>query len=121
VKPLVCKLGCAYLEQIHDQLVTKLWPESEPVEAGEPRNVGLLDSAVNRPFQTAFFREIYPTILEKSAALFHSIVANHAFRNGNKRTAVIAIDHFLLANGYLLLSTNSRMYDLAESTAQYRE
>jgi len=39
---------------------------------------------------------------EKGVALFHSLVANHAFIDGNKRTAVTALDHFLLANGFVL-------------------
>jgi len=47
--------------------------------------------------------------------------ANHAFVDGNKRTAVTAFDHFLLANGLVLGIPNSTMYDLATETASYRE
>jgi len=59
--------------------------------------------------------------VEKAAALFHSLIANHPFHNGNKRCAVIAFDHFLLANGYFSVMMNSPMYDLAKQTASYRE
>jgi hypothetical protein len=41
--------------------------------------------------------------------------------NGNKRTAVIAIDHFLTVNDYCLVLTNGPMYKIAEQTAAYKE
>jgi prophage maintenance system killer protein len=62
-----------------------------------------------------------PTILRKAAALFHSINANHPFMNGNKRTAVIALDHFLIANDHYLALSNDEMYELAQDTAAYKE
>jgi len=64
---------------------------------------------------------MYPSLIEKAAALFHSLIANHPFHNGNKRCAVIAFDHFLLANGHYLLMMNGPMYELAKQTASYRE
>lgn len=60
----------------------------------------LLDSAVNRPRQTIFGEDAYPTIFEKAAALFESLVLNHIFENANKRTAFSALDIFLYYNGY---------------------
>lgn len=60
----------------------------------------LLDSAVNRPRQTVFGEDAYPTIFEKAAALFESLVLNHIFENANKRTAFSALDIFLFYNGY---------------------
>ncbi len=65
--------------------------------------------------------DAYPTILDKATALFHSLIANHPFYDGNKRTAVLALDNFLLANGYLLNLTNDAMYKLAKRTATYKE
>lgn len=41
--------------------------------------------------------------------------------DGNKRTAVTAFDHFLLANGFVLGIPNSGMYEIATNTASYRE
>ena len=97
-------------------------PGDEPVGPHEPRDQGLLASAVARPFQSAFGEEPYKTIFEKGAVLFHSLIANHPFHNGNKRTAVLALDHFLLANGWcLILDDRSEMYSLAKETASYRE
>jgi death-on-curing family protein len=114
-------LGPQYVEHIHDELVTRLWPGGDPVAANEYRSRGLLSSATARPFHSAFGRDAYSTVIEKAAALFHSLISNHPFHNGNKRTAVLAFDIFLVANGYFGLLTNDRMYKLAAKTASYRE
>lgn len=60
----------------------------------------LLDSAVNRPRQSAFGEGAYKTIFEKAGALYESIAQNHAFQNANKRTAFVALTQFLYYNGY---------------------
>jgi death-on-curing protein len=114
-------LGAPYVEYIHDELLEVFWPSSEKVATEGVRDRRLIESAVGRPFQSAFGEDIYPTATEKGVALFHSLVANHAFVDGNKRTAVTALDHFLLANGFVLGIPNSAMYELATQTACYRE
>ena len=101
--------------------VCLFWPGDDPVGQSEYRDRKLLASAAGRPFQTVGQKDVYRTTAQKGAALFHSLIANHPFFNGNKRTAVISLDHFLLANGYFLLITNIDMYKLAEETARYRE
>jgi len=113
-------LGADYLEFIHDALVVLLWPGTEQVSDREDRDRPLLESAASRPFHTLMGEDAYPTVLGKAVALFHSITSNHAFANGNKRTAVIAIDHFLTANDHHLLLENDAMYKLAEKTASYK-
>lgn len=62
------------------------------------RDRGLLESAVRRPEASAFGEDAYPTLEEKAAALLHSIVLNHAFVDGNKRTATLAVVLFLKRN-----------------------
>ena len=57
----------------------------EDLEIGPVRDAGLLESAVHRPTTTLWGREAYPTLDEKAAALLHSLVANHALVDGNKR------------------------------------
>lgn len=60
----------------------------------------LLDSAVHRPQQSIF--GAYTSLFDKAAALLESLVNNHCFHNGNKRTAYLVTKSFLLLNGYHL-------------------
>lgn len=60
---------------------------------------GLLDSAIARPSTTVFGLDAYPTLLTKAAALMQSLARNHAFVDGNKRTAWAAAWTFLTING----------------------
>jgi death-on-curing family protein len=106
---------------LHDEGIAIFWPGIEPVGKYEIINLSLLESSVKQPFQSAFGEDAYPTIQEKSACLFHSIIANHCFQNGNKRTGVLALDQFLYANEYVLTISNKDMYNLARFTASYRE
>ncbi len=64
------------------------------------RDVDLLEAATLRPQASAFGEDAYPTIPHKAAALFHSLARNHAFVDGNKRTATVATILFLELNGY---------------------
>ncbi|CAG7650216.1 Toxin Doc [Paenibacillus allorhizosphaerae] len=63
---------------------------------------GLLESAVHRPQQSVFGEDAYPTLFDKAAALLESLVKNHCFYNGNKRTAYLVTKSFLMLNGYHL-------------------
>jgi death on curing protein len=65
-------------------------------------DVGLVESACARPQATAFGEDAYPSIWEKAAALLQSLACNHAFLDGNKRTAWMAVAAFLGANGHPL-------------------
>jgi death-on-curing protein len=60
---------------------------------------GLLDAAVARPRATVFGIDAYPDDLAKAAALLQSLARNHAFVDGNKRTAWAAAWTFLYING----------------------
>jgi len=66
------------------------------------RDFGLLDAAVARPQSTVFGLDAYPDIFLKAAALLHSIARNHAFVDGNKRTAWASAWVFLGVNGIRL-------------------
>jgi death-on-curing protein len=61
-----------------------------------------LESAVAQPRATFGGKELYPTIIEKAAALGFSLVMNHAFVDGNKRIGHYAMETFLVINGYEL-------------------
>jgi death-on-curing family protein len=114
-------LSADFIEYLHDAVVSVVWPQTDPISPGEYRDRRLVESAANRPFQSAFGEDAYPNMIEKAAALFHSLIANHCFHNGNKRTAVLALDAFLAANGLLLRLNDTETYQLARSVASYRE
>ncbi|GAA0493891.1 type II toxin-antitoxin system death-on-curing family toxin [Salinibacillus aidingensis] len=69
-----------------------------PGESLGVKDPSLLDSAINRPKQSVFGSDAYPTVYEKAAALFESIAKNHAFHNANKRTALASLIVFLKIN-----------------------
>lgn len=66
------------------------------------RDLGLIQSAIARPQATFSGVDLYPTIIDKGAALFHSLLFNHAFLDGNKRTSIVTTARFLFVNGYAL-------------------
>ncbi|KGF71425.1 death-on-curing protein [Neosynechococcus sphagnicola sy1] len=63
------------------------------------RDMGLLESAITQPRMTFGGDELYPSLLEKAAALGFSIIMNHPFVDGNKRTGHAATETFLVLNG----------------------
>ena len=64
------------------------------------RDFGLLESAVNNPFQTFGGEDLYKTIFDKAAQLAYGLVKNHGFVDGNKRVAIHAMLNYLSANNY---------------------
>ena len=66
------------------------------------RDMALLESAVARPRATFDDKELYPSLFEKAAALFDSLVNNHPFIDGNKRTGITSTAMLLLINGVRL-------------------
>ena len=81
--------------------------------ASGPRS--LLSSACARPHVALGSTEKYPTVFSKAAALFHSLTKNHAFHNGNKRTALVTLLSMLQRNDYYLDRpvSDQDVYDLA--------
>ena len=80
-------------------------------ELSQLRNVDLLESAILRPQSSAFGQDAYPTIIDKAAALFHSLCNNHTFVDGNKRVATVATIIFLNNNGYQVSWTKEEAYE----------
>jgi Fic/DOC family protein len=60
----------------------------------------LLDSAVHRPFTLFGNVPLYTTGLDQAGALLQSLAQNHAFEDGNKRTAIVSCLYFLDRCGY---------------------
>jgi death on curing protein len=64
------------------------------------RDIGALESAVAQPRMTFNDKDLYPTIMEKASALGFSLIQDHPFIDGNKRTGHAAMETFLILNGY---------------------
>ena len=63
------------------------------------RDLGSLESALARPFQSFEDQELYPTVILKASALLESLLINHPFIDGNKRVGYTLLRLFLLSNG----------------------
>lgn len=66
------------------------------------RDSDVLLSALARPFQTFDGIELYPTPVEKAAAILESIISNHPFLDGNKRLGYVLMKLFLFEGGFHL-------------------
>jgi len=69
------------------------------------RDIHVLESAIAQPQMTFSGEDLYPTLVEKAAALGFSLVRNHAFLDGNKRIGHAAMETFLVLNGYEVEAT----------------
>ncbi len=70
------------------------------------RDEGMLDSALNAPFQSFGETDFYPTTQEKAVRLAYGLVMNHTFQDGNKRIGALAMLTMLDLNN-ISLNTNS--------------
>jgi death on curing protein len=69
------------------------------------RDAALLDSALARPQNLAAYEE--PDVAALAAAYAFGIARNHPFVDGNKRTALVVSETFLILNGYLCTATDA--------------
>ncbi len=81
------------------------------------RDEGLLESALETPFQSFEGTDIYPSIQKKAARLGFGLVCNHAFIDGNKRIGAHAMLVFLSLNGIELTYTQSELSDMIIAVA----
>ncbi|MEK7633754.1 MAG: type II toxin-antitoxin system death-on-curing family toxin [Patescibacteria group bacterium] len=79
------------------------------------RDIALLESAIYRSQATFGGIDLYPSIFEKAGALVHSLLLNHPFVDGNKRTAIASMLVFLEINGYLFSITQKELVKTALS------
>lgn len=73
------------------------------------RDMGLLESALAQPQQSFAGQDLYPSVVEKAAALITSLAKNHPFIDGNKRTSAVVMGLFLELNGSTLHATNDEL------------
>lgn len=84
---------------------------------GPVRDMGLLQSALERPHTTLMGSDAYPEIALKAAALMHSVCLNHALMDGNKRLAAILTLIFLEINDFHYDLTSDQLFDLTMAVA----
>lgn len=82
------------------------------------RDIGGLESAVARPRTTVFENDAYPTLIEKASAMLHSLILNHPFCDGNKRTAFAAAGLFLHLNGISIVGAHQEIEDFVVRAAE---
>ena len=82
------------------------------------RDLDMLLSAVGRPQASFDDQDLYPDSFSKAAALMESLIRNHPFVDGNKRTGVTAAGIFLRRNGYILFASNADLVAITMRVAQ---
>jgi len=81
------------------------------------RDLALFESAIMRP-QTAFGgKDLYPSIFEKAAVLMHSLIMNHPFVDGNKRTGTVSALIFLEINRFRIAVGQNELVDVSLEVA----
>ena len=105
-------LSAAQILFIHAQLIE---------ETGGSHGVldlGMLLSAIGRPQSSFDDQELYADLFSKAAALMESLIRNHPFVDGNKRTGITAAGLFLRRNGYRLTAKNSDLLSITMKIAK---
>lgn len=89
------------------------------------RDEGLIESAVARPYQTFGGEDLYQTVYEKAAALAQSIIINHPFVDGNKRTGFLGLLAVLDRENVALTASNELIYafviDISTGSKSFEE
>jgi death-on-curing family protein len=107
------------VETIHEALVNDFADDPDPIVPSGVKSQDLLASATHRP-RTAMDGILkYPTIEMAAAALLHAVVHDHAFHNGNKRTALVSMLVFLDENGLVLTCDQDPLFKLVLQLAQH--
>ena len=105
------KLNRHQVLRMHEQLLEQT--------GGMPgiRDEGLLQSALEAPFQSFGGEDIYPSIQQKAARLGYGLIKNHPFLDGNKRIGTHVMLVFLCLNGIELDYTQQELEDIILSVA----
>ena len=93
------------VEQLHRILIDK-FGGSHGI-----RDLTAIESAIARPFQTFDGNDLYPSVLEKAASLIESILVNHPFIDGNKRTGYTLLRIYLIQNGVDMNASPDNKYE----------
>lgn len=113
-------LGENEVEKIHFELVKDFALSPDPIIPSGVRSEHLLASALFRPKTALGTKLKYSTVEMSAAALLHSIIQDHPFHNGNKRTALVSMLVFLDENGFFPIFNEDEAFRLLLMTAQHR-
>ena len=91
---------------LHEQLI------AETGGSSGLRDEGMLDSALNTPFQTFAGKDVYPSLQQKASRLCFGLVKNHPFVDGNKRIGAHVMLVFLALNGIELQHTQTELSEV---------
>jgi death-on-curing family protein len=80
-----------YVKALHEAIFHEFRDSEDPVGIPGIKSIEMLESACMRPHTSLGSVEKYKSTLEKLAALFYSLVMNHPFHDGNKRTALASL------------------------------
>jgi death-on-curing protein len=101
-----------------------VWLHAVAIEefGGSPgiRDRGLLESAVARPLAGFGGHSLFATPFLRAAALAEALVQHHAFVDGNKRTAMLAMGAWLEREGHRIEAARGELRDLALAIAEHR-
>ncbi len=81
------------------------------------RDLGRLEATIAVQTQNVFGEELYPSLFDKAAALIRSIIADHPFVDGNKRTAMLSGLTLLVLNGQEFKTNPGEIEDFAVEIA----
>ena len=81
------------------------------------RDEGLLESALEAPFQGFGETDAYPSLQQKAARLCYGLVKNHPFADGNKRIGAHAMLVFLALNGIELSYSQKELSEIVLALA----
>ncbi len=82
------------------------------------RDIGLIDSSLNRAFQTFNRTELHPDIIEKTAVITYSLINNHGFIDGNKRIGIATMLLILKQNNIKIEYTQKELVQLGLGIAE---
>lgn len=91
----------------------------DPISPPGVKDEALLSSAVHRPQTSLGSHRKYESVEMAAAALFHSIVLNHAFHNGNKRTGLVSLIAFLDAHKIVLTCSRAELFKMTLRVASH--
>jgi death-on-curing protein len=76
------------------------------------RELGGLEAALYRSYATFDGNDLNPTAIEKTSAIFESIIINHPFIDGNKRLAYVSMRLTLIENNFDLSASQGKRYEM---------